>query len=85
MSAYTTVEVVAPTFTSVVPGRMVKLVEPEELRGTYVLTDSWACGCSLVPSAWCLQVSGHKGPCWNCTEELFIETQGAWAKLVTDS
>jgi hypothetical protein len=76
---------IAPTFTSIVPGRLVKLIEPEERRGTYSLVSLDKCCNDIVPGSWCVQARGHDGPCWLCTEDLYLRTEGAWAKLVTDS
>lgn len=76
---------VAPSFTSVVKGRMAKLTEPEELAGTYVLVEADACANSVYSNVWCMQVVDHRGPCWNCSEELYMQTNGAWAKLAAAS
>jgi hypothetical protein len=77
-------DVVCPSFQSVVRGKLVKLTEPLELRGSYVLVDAHACANSNHNDVWCMQVNDHHGPCWRCSEELYMSTRGAWAKLVTD-
>jgi len=63
---------------------MIKLVDPAELAGTYVLVEALACGNSCHPDVWCVQVDEHFGPCWKCSKELYLEIKGAWARLVTD-
>lgn len=84
MSPYAVRNVVAPSFNSLIRGRLVKLVEPAELSGTYVLVDVDACANSVYSNVWCMQTVEHRGPCWNCSEELYMQTKGSWAKLVTD-
>lgn len=76
---------ITPSFESVVTGRLVRLTHPEDRQGTYVKVALTKCGNNLAADSWCLQARGHSGPCWMCSKSLFMEADGAWARLVTDS